>query len=167
LADGWPVPGRRDRVASVLPVRDHHELPVDPDAAEPAGGRGVLPAVALGGALGAAARWGISEVVPAAGGFPWPTLLANTSGALLLGVLLVLVVDVWETHHLVRPFLGIGLLGGYTTFSTYALETRDLLALGEYAVAATYLLGSVAAGLLAVWVGIAATRRLVEVVVAS
>jgi len=142
---------------------EHHELPVDPDAAEVDGVHGVLLAVAAGGALGAGARWGVSELVPAVGGFPWPTLLANVSGSLLLGVLMVLVVDVYETHHLVRPFLGVGVLGGFTTFSTYALETRDLLALGEYAVAAAYLLGSVVAGLLAVWLGVSTTRRLLDV----
>ncbi len=142
---------------------EHHELPVDPDATEADGVHGVLLAVAAGGALGAGARWGLSELVPAAGGFPWPTLLANVSGSLLLGVLMVLVVDVYETHHLVRPFLGVGVLGGFTTFSTYALETRDLLALGEYAVAAVYLLGSVVTGLLAVWLAVATTRRLLDV----
>ena len=142
---------------------EHRELPVDPDATEHDGVHGVLLAVSAGGALGAAARWGISELVPAAGGFPWPTLLTNVSGSLLLGVLMVLVVDVYETHHLVRPFLGVGVLGGFTTFSTYALETRDLLALGEYAAAAAYLVGSVVAGLLAVWLAVTTTRRLLDV----
>lgn len=142
---------------------EHHELPVDPDTSDSAEGGGVLPAIAAGGALGSAARWGLSGLAPAGGGFPWPTLVANVSGALLLGVLMVLVVDVLVTHRLVRPFLGVGLLGGYTTFSAYSLETRDLLALGDYAGAATYSLGSVAAGLAAVWLGIVATRRLLDV----
>ena len=142
---------------------EHHELPVDPDATEADGVPGVLLAVAVGGALGAGARWGVSELVPAAGGFPWPTLLVNVSGSLLLGVLMVLVVDVYETHHLVRPFLGVGVLGGFTTFSTYALETRDLLALGEYLLAAAYLVGSVVACLLAVGLALTATRRLLDV----
>lgn len=142
---------------------EHHELPVDPDATEADGVPGVLLAVAVGGALGAGARWGVSELVPAAGGFPWPTLLVNVSGSLLLGVLMVLVVDVYETHHLVRPFLGVGVLGGFTTFSTYALETRDLLALGEYALAAAYLVGSVVACLLAVGLALTGTRRLLDI----
>jgi CrcB protein len=142
---------------------EHHELPVDPDATEADGVPGVLLAVAVGGAMGAGARWGVSELVPAAGGFPWPTLLVNVSGSLLLGVLMVLVVDVYETHHLVRPFLGVGVLGGFTTFSTYALETRDLLALGEYLLAAAYLVGSVVACLLAVGLALTATRRLLDV----
>jgi len=142
---------------------EHHELPVDPDATEADGAHAVLLAVAVGGALGAGARWGVSELVPAAGAFPWPTLLVNVSGSLLLGVLMVLVVDVYETHHLVRPFLGVGVLGGFTTFSTYALETRDLLALGEYALAAAYLIGSVVVCLLAVGLAVTATRRVLDV----
>lgn len=142
---------------------EHHELPVDPDAPDPSGDGAVLLVIAAGGALGSAARWGLSGLAPAGGGFPWPTLVANLTGALLLGVLMVLVVDVFVTHRLVRPFLGVGLLGGYTTFSTYSLETRDLLALGDYAGAAAYSLGSAAAGLFAVWVGIVATRRLLDV----
>jgi CrcB protein len=140
---------------------EHRELPVDPDAPEPAGDGPVLLAVGLGGALGSVARWGVSAAFPGSG-FPWATLLVNLSGALLLGILMVVVADVLTTSHLVRPFLGVGVLGGYTTFSTYALETRDLLAAGDYAAASAYSLGSVVAGLLAAGLGIAATRRLLD-----
>ena len=105
------------------------------------------------GSVGPSARrpaGGVSEPVPAAGGFPWPTFLVNVSGALLIGVLMVVVTDVVTGRPLLRPFLGVGLLGGFTTFSTYALEARDLLALGGAAgLAATYVVGSVVAGLLA------------------
>ena len=137
------------------------QLPVDPDSA-PVGGNRMLGAVAAGGALGSVARWSVSEVVPASGGVPWATLIVNVVGSLLLGALLVVVAEVITDRPLVRPFLGIGVLGGFTTFSTYALETRDLLAGSEYAVAAAYALGSVAAGVLAVWVGMLATQRLVD-----
>jgi len=137
-----------------------HELPVDPDTAAEAGTPHVLAAIAAGGALGSVGRWLVSETVPAVGGFPWPTLLVNLSGAALIGVLMVAVTDVVTGRPLLRPFLGIGLLGGWTTFSTYAVEARDLLAAGAPGLASLYVGVSVVAGLLATWAGIAATRRL-------
>ena len=136
----------------------HHELPVDPDAPAPV--RHALAAVAAGGSLGSAGRWWVSEAVPTAGGFPWPTFLVNVSGALLIGVLMVVVSDVVTDRPLLRPFLGVGVLGGWTTFSTYALEARGLLVAGEYALSSAYVVGSLALGLLATWVGIATTGRL-------
>lgn len=116
-------------------------------------------AVALGGALGSAARHGVSHVVPSGGGIPWSTLLANASGALLLGVLMAVVSDGVTDRPLLRPFLGVGVLGGYTTFSAYALETRNLLAAAEHALAAAYAVGSVVVGLTAVWLGMLVARR--------
>jgi CrcB protein len=141
---------------------EHHELPVDPDAPAPAGTGHVLSAVAVGGALGSAGRWLVAEALPAAGGFPWPTFLVNVTGALLIGVLLVVVTDVVTGRPLLRPFLGVGLLGGWTTFSTYAVEARDLLATGALALVALYVVGSLVVGLLATWVGILGTRWLTE-----
>jgi CrcB protein len=137
---------------------ERHDLPVDPDV--PAPGPHVLAAVAAGGALGSAGRWLVSAGVPAAGGFPWPTFLVNVTGALLIGVLMVVVTDVVTGRPLLRPFLGVGLLGGWTTFSTYALEARDLLAGGSPGLAAAYVVGSLVLGLLSTRAGIVATRRL-------
>ncbi|HYH34915.1 MAG TPA: fluoride efflux transporter CrcB [Nocardioides sp.] len=119
----------------------------------------VIAAVALGGALGSAARHLVSELLPAWGRVPWATFLVNVSGALLLGVLVVVVTDVVTDRPLLRPFAGVGVLGGYTTFSTYALEMRQLLATGEAAVAVAYAVASVAGGLLAVALGAALARR--------
>ena len=94
-------------------------------------------AVAVGGALGALARWGIGLAWPAPhGGFPASTLLINVVGCLLMGVLVVHVVEVREAHPLVRPFLGVGVLGGFTTFSTFAVDTEQLLVGGHLGVAA-------------------------------
>ena len=88
----------------------------------------VLLVIGAGGALGSLARWGVSHLLPWSGDtFPWATFLENVSGGLALGMLMVLLLDVWPPHRYLRPFLGVGLLGGYTTFSTYMLEARDLL----------------------------------------
>ncbi len=88
----------------------------------------VLAAVAVGGVLGAEARWGLTEALPHADrAWPWATLITNVSGCLLIGVLMVWVVEHGSAHHLVRPFLGVGVLGGFTTFSTFALDTVHLL----------------------------------------
>jgi fluoride exporter len=119
----------------------------------------VLAVIAAGGALGSLARWALGEAFPHGDGeVAWGTVLANLSGAFLLGVLMVFVLDVWRANRYVRPFLGVGVLGGYTTFSTYMLDTRDLLAAGEPAAAFGYLFGTLLAGLLAVWLGVAVAR---------
>lgn len=121
----------------------------------------VLAVISAGGALGSLGRWGVGELLPWSGTtFPWATFMVNVSGALALGVLMVFVVDVWSTRRYVRPFVGVGLLGGWTTFSTYVLEARDLLAAGRPATAFVYVGGSLVAGLVAVWLGIAAARLL-------
>lgn len=146
----------------------HHddELPVEPDVPvprDPVRWRwDVLLVISVGGALGSLARWGVGELVPWSGnGFPWATFIENVSGGLALGALMVFLLDVWPPHRYLRPFLGVGLLGGYTTFSTYMLESRDLLASGEAATAFTYLAGSLVTGLTAVWLGIASARAAV------
>ncbi|HEY4378604.1 MAG TPA: CrcB family protein [Acidimicrobiales bacterium] len=151
---------------------EHHDpfpdLPVDPDVTREADlpppriHRGVLGVVALGGAAGALARWGLAEALPhAVGRFPWATLVTNVVGCFLIGVLLVLVIERLPRQRLVRPFFGTGILGGFTTFSTSMVDTRTLLAAGRPAVAAAYLLGTLMAALLAVVVGLLLTERLV------
>jgi fluoride exporter len=120
---------------------------------------GVLAVIAVGGGLGALARFGVTRLLPPAPGrFPWATLLTNIVGCLLIGVLMVLISQVWSAHPLVRPFLGVGVLGGFTTFSTYAEETRALLAPGTVVLAFGYVVASLACGLLAVAVGMRLTR---------
>lgn len=119
----------------------------------------VLGVVAAGGVLGALARYGIGVAFPhPPRGFPWATFTINVSGCLLIGVLMVLVSDVWPGHRLLRPFLGTGLLGGYTTFSTYVVDVQHLLAAGAARTALAYLVGTLLAALVAVQVGMAATR---------
>lgn len=119
----------------------------------------VLLVIALGGGLGAVSRYGILRWLPTAPGhFPWATFAINVLGCLLIGVLLVLITEVWTAHPLVRPFLGVGVLGGFTTFSTYAVEFGELLRPGSVVVAAAYLAGTLVCALLAVLVGVAVTR---------
>jgi fluoride exporter len=125
--------------------------------------RGQGPAVAVvaaGGVLGALARWGVGLALPApAGTFPWATLGINVLGSLLMGVLVVVVTEVTDAHPLVRPFLGVGVLGGFTTFSTFATDTQSLLAGGHRATALAYLAATVVGAVGACALGVAATRR--------
>jgi CrcB protein len=157
--------------------RPHHDphpgLPVDPDVTEadvatvPGRAfrllrtrRDILAVIAVGGSLGAAARYGMAQALPhAAGDFPWSTLLTNVAGCFAIGVLMVVVVERLSSSRLVRPFFGTGLLGGFTTFSTYAVDTRALLAAGRPVVAAAYLFGTLVLGLLAVVLALRATER--------
>ncbi|MEV7228446.1 MULTISPECIES: fluoride efflux transporter CrcB [Polymorphospora] len=121
---------------------------------------GPLVVVAAGGALGSAARYGLAEAWPGpATGFPWATLVTNLIGCALLGALMRVVTTKTDAHPLVRPFLGTGVLGGFTTFSTYAVEARDLVAGGHLGPAAGYVLGTLAGALLAVRLGIWAAAR--------
>jgi fluoride exporter len=133
---------------------------------------GVLVVIALGGGLGALARYGVGRLWPTpSGGFPWATFAVNVVGCLLIGVLMVLISAVgvgprqgvgnervWSAHPLFRPFLGVGVLGGFTTFSTYAAEVRELLRPGSAPVAFCYLAGTVLGALLAVLAGVRLTR---------
>lgn len=111
----------------------------------------MLAAVAAGGALGAVLRWSLGVAVPDGAGFPWTTFAINLSGCFLLATLPAVV------HAGRRPLLalalGPGVLGGYTTLSTYAEQGRALLADGSGALAGAYLLGTLAACLAAVHLG--------------
>lgn len=119
----------------------------------------VLAMIAFGGGLGSAARFLVSSALPVRPGhFPWATFLINLSGCFVLGLLMVFVVEIWPPRRYVRPFAGIGILGGFTTFSTFAVEIRGLAAHGVWALADAYALNSLIGGLAAVWCGIALAR---------
>ena len=111
-------------------------------------------AVAAGGVVGALCRYGLLSAFPSV----WTTWAINVGGCLLVGALMPLVLD----RPLAQPFLGPGLLGGYTTFSAYAVDVRRLLADDRFATAALYLSGTLLAALLAVWAGASATERLLR-----
>ncbi|GAA4614824.1 hypothetical protein GCM10023195_64920 [Actinoallomurus liliacearum] len=158
------------------PPADPDLLPVDPDTgpidgtapdadvfAVRAGRRDrqwrVLAAISLGGGLGSVARYLISQALHVSPGrFPWATFTINLSGCLAIGLLMVLVLDVWPPNRYVRPFFGVGVLGGYTTFSTFAVELRTLAAHGSWGIAAAYALGSLLGGFAAVWCGMTLAR---------
>lgn len=123
----------------------------------------VLAMISVGGALGALARYGIGVAFPAAAsGFPWGTFAVNVAGSLLIGVLMVLVTEVWPDRRLIRPFVGVGVLGGFTTFSAYAVDIQRLLDADAAGTALAYLAGTLAAALAAVAVGLAVTRAAVR-----
>jgi fluoride exporter len=122
----------------------------------------VLGAISAGGVLGALARYGIGVAWPhQPGGFPWATFLINVTGCLLIGVLMVMVTQVWTGRRLLRPFLGVGVLGGFTTFSTYTVDIQKEVSAGAPRTALAYLAATLVAALLGVWTGSAAARRLV------
>ena len=119
----------------------------------------VLGVIAAGGALGSVARHLVGTAVPAGpAGMPWGTFLVNVTGCFVLGALMVFVLEVWRPSRYVRPFLGVGVLGGYTTFSTASMEAVELAGRGSWPVVAAYLLGSVVAGLAAAWLGVILAR---------
>jgi len=118
--------------------------------------------IAVAGSLGALARYGLDGAVSRRwpGAFPWGTFVVNISGAFLLGLLFALLnergtVDLW-----IRSSLTIGFIGAYTTFSTLSFESYRLLEDGAVGLALANALGSVAAGLVAVYLGVVAGRAI-------
>ena len=125
------------------------------------GERAVVAVIALGGVLGAEARYGVGAVVPRVPGlFPLPTWLINMTGCLLIGVLMVIVAELRTGHRLVRPFFGVGVLGGFTTFSGFAQDVQNLIRTGHPFTALAYWLLTLTGGWAAAWAGMAVTRRL-------
>ena len=117
---------------------------------------------ALGGALGALARWGVQLAAPhSPAAWPWATLVVNLTGCLLIGILLAVLPAHFPEVAWLRPFLAVGVLGGYTTWSTFAVDTVHLTAAGRPLVAAGYVVVSVAGGVAAVVAGLAVARAVV------
>ncbi|MET7401519.1 CrcB family protein [Dactylosporangium sp. NPDC005572] len=123
----------------------------------------VLAAISAGGMLGSAARYGLGLAWPhPPDGFPWATFGINVSGCLLIGVLMVIVNEVATGQRLLRPFVGVGVLGGYTTFSTYVVEAHRAATAGRPGLGLLYLGGTLVAALLAVFAGAGTTTWLVR-----
>jgi fluoride exporter len=119
----------------------------------------VLAAVSAGGVLGALARYGIGVAWPHDPlAFAWSTWTVNVTGCLLIGALMVLVTHVWPEQRLIRPFWGVGVLGGYTTFSTASVDVLQ----AAPATALAYLAATLVGALLAVWIGTVTAEVLVR-----
>ncbi|MEU9788506.1 fluoride efflux transporter CrcB [Streptomyces phaeochromogenes] len=121
----------------------------------------VVAVVSVGGAIGASARYGASLLWPThTGGFPWTTFWVNVVGCFVIGAFMVVITEAWAAHRLVRPFFGTGVLGGFTTFSTYAVDIRTLVDTGHPRTALAYLAATLVAALAAVWLAVTAARRI-------
>ena len=116
--------------------------------------------MAVGGGLGASARYALGSWVVARLGssFPFHTLLINVTGSLAIGVLLVLLTERLVAEPAWRLLLVVGFLGGYTTFSSYTFEALALLEEGDWLAALGYILGSNGLGLLGAYVGMVVAR---------
>ena len=120
---------------------------------------GVLVAIALGGALGAPARYQVSQWIHISqDAFPWATFWTNIAGAFVLGSFVTVVIERFPSRRYPRPFFAIGFLGAFTTFSTMAVETVTLIKDGHAALGIAYLVVSIVAGLAVAFAGIVAGR---------
>jgi fluoride exporter len=121
-----------------------------------------IVAIGIAGALGALARYGIGGLILSRGGrtFPWETFVVNVTGSFVLGFVFTAMTEQLTTASWLRAAVTIGFVGAYTTFSTLTYETYRLLEDGALGLAAANVLGSVAAGLIAVYLGIVAGRAL-------
>jgi CrcB protein len=118
---------------------------------------------ALGGALGALARWAVAEALPhSSGAWPWSTLLVNLLGCLALGALLAVLLARFPHSPWLRPFLTVGVLGGFTTYSTFAMDVVRLTGSGHQVLAVAYVLASILGGLLAVVAGLLTGRTVIR-----
>lgn len=123
----------------------------------------ICVAIGLGGALGGALRhWLNTLVIHDVDEIPWSTFLENVLGSFILGLAMVYLLEVWPPNRYLRPFLGVGVLGGFTTFSAYTSETRILLLEGEAALAMLYLFLSPAMGLAAAAAGTITALKLTQ-----
>ena len=121
----------------------------------------VVAGVALGGAVGSLSRYGVDRVIEQRHGsvFPWSTFVVNVTGCFVVGFLVAAVVDRGNAPDWLRGALVVGFCGGYTTFSTLAHETLDLVETHDLAMGLLNIGASVILGLLAVLLGARLGRR--------
>ena len=119
---------------------------------------------ALGGAIGAAARYGVNITTPKliGHGFPWGTMIVNIAGSFMMGLLIAVMALAWTTSQELRVFLTTGILGGFTTFSAFSLDFATLYERKEYGLAFGYAGGSVVLSLLAVFAGLYLARTVLQ-----
>lgn len=117
--------------------------------------------VALGGVIGSLGRYAVDVLLPhVAGEFPWATWVVNVSGAFVMGLLVAFLVDRPGIHRLARPFLGVGILGGWTTFSALAVDVVQLGAADHVTLTLAYVSTTFLFGTLAVGAGTAVGQRI-------
>jgi CrcB protein len=133
---------------------------MDPLAGRPARRRRrIVAAVAAGGVIGTLARYGVATALPSHPGyFPLATFVINVSGSVALGVLVTLIIERWPPNQYLRPFVATGMLGAYTTWSTFMVDAANLFRSGHPGVAIGYLAASLAGGLGGAYGGILLTR---------
>ncbi len=121
-----------------------------------------VAAIAIAGAFGAVARYGVGQLVGGAGtnGFPWATFIINVSGSFAAGVLVVLFTSRFVSSEVLSAALLIGFLGAFTTFSTFSVQAQQLLEAGAAATVFAYVASSVVVGVGAAWLGVALGRSL-------
>lgn len=123
----------------------------------------LIAAIAVGGVLGAEARYGLSLALPHSDRqFPFSTVLINVTGCLLIGALMALLLELPAPHRLARPFLGVGVLGGYTTYSSFAVEVQRLLLHHRPLTALAYVAVTTFGCAGAVWLASALASRVIE-----
>lgn len=162
-----------DRIRGDGSMRDQNgdltDLPVDPDAGsalrDPVhrvlfhGRWDVVAVVAAGGALGSVGRYGIDQLAPAdPGQFPTATLIINLTGSFVLGLALVLLIERLPPSRYARAFLAVGVIGSFTTFSSFVVAVAQLASEHHISTAALYLAASVLGGLAVAQLGIACGR---------
>ena len=119
--------------------------------------------VAIGGAIGAMARFGLSALLtPSPGKFPIATFTANVLGCFLMGVIYVLIVEKQTLSPNLRPLLMVGFLGAFTTYSSFSLEALSLWNGEHFVLAAVYALVTLLAALCAVWLGYTLCEKLIH-----
>ncbi|MEI9888102.1 MAG: fluoride efflux transporter CrcB [Rhizomicrobium sp.] len=119
---------------------------------------GILIAVALGGAIGSLGRYFVASAIPSPGGFPLGIFVVNITGGLLMGLIVEFSALKLNLSPDIRAFLTVGILGGYTTFSTFSLDSVMLLQRGAYGSAALYIVGSAVLSIAALFAGLILVR---------
>ena len=123
---------------------------------------GTIIAIGLGGAIGALARYAVSSQITHVAGsaFPWGILIVNVAGCFLMGVIAELSALSWNLSPELRALLTTGILGGFTTFSAFALDTVVLSERGDMTATLLYVVGSVAGSVAALYLGLYVVRAL-------
>ena len=122
---------------------------------------GIILAVAIGGAVGSLLRYFVASAIQQPTmQFPWGIFVVNITGGFIMGVIVELSALKLQISPEVRAFLTIGILGGYTTFSTFSLDSALLIQRGAYMAAAGYIIGSTVLSITALFAGLALVRAL-------